>query len=571
MTDASAGARPAWDHACDLLVMGSGAAAMSAAIRGHDLGLDVVIAEKTDRYGGSTAMSGGVCWVPNNGQMASVGIPDSREEALTYLTELTEGEVPEDRLAAYVDGAPEVLRYFEERTHVRFDALAAYTDYYAERPGGKPGGRSMDARAFNGRQLGDELRRARMQHPQGLVLGKMSITPKEAHVILQNSWHGRALMAWRMLTWMLRPGKSKYGRDTRMTAGNALVGRLRMSLLDRKVPLWLNSPVVELVRDEGRVIGALVERDGRRMAVEASKGVFLGAGGFERNAALRQLHQQHPIGEAWAAGNPGNVGDGIRLGQEVGGAVALMEHAWWTPVTLVPKEQFAWVLVVEKSLPGSIFVNRRGERFVNEAAPYLDVVVQMYAADDGQGLAIPCWMVFDATFRHRYPVGPVPPGYAAGDERISRRFREGFLRKAGSLAELARELHVDPEGLEKGVARFNEQAARGVDDDFGRGESLSDRYYSDARAQPNPCLAPIVKPPFYAIPVYPGDLGTKGGLVTDAGARVLDAEGAPIAGLYAAGNCSSSMMGRTYPGAGGTIGPALVFGFRAAESAAADG
>lgn len=561
---------PGWDHEVDLLAVGSGAASMSGALRAHDLGLSALICERSERYGGSTAMSGGVCWIPNNPQMAQRGIPDDREAALRYLDEITQGEVERDRLEAYVDGSLRMLEWFEERTHVRFDALEHYTDYYAEAPGGRPGGRSMDSSAFDGRQLGEALRQARMPHPQALVMGRMSITPREAHTILRNDLRGRLLLMWRLLTYALRRGKRRYARDPRMTAGNALVGRLRRSLLDRDVPLWLQCPVRELIVEGSRVVGAAVEREGSLQRIRAHHGVLLGAGGFEKNAEIRRRYQQHPIGADWAAGHEGNLGDGLRMGMELGAEVALLEHAWWTPVTLVPREKHAWVLVVEKSLPGSIFVNARGERFVNEAEPYVDVVVDMYAADDGQGLAVPCWMIFDATFRQRYPVGPVAPGYAAPDSRISRRLREGFLRRADTLAELAERIGVSAEGLQRTVARFNPMAVAGVDEDFGRGEQLSDRYYSDHRVEPNPCLAPIERPPYYAIPVYPGDLGTKGGLLTDAGARVLRPDGRPIEGLYAAGNTAASIMGRTYPGAGGTIGPALCFGMIAAESALAD-
>ena len=254
------------------------------------------------------------------------------------------------------------------------------------------------------------------------------------------------------------------------------------------------------------------------------------------------------------------------MGQAVGGAVERMHDAWWTPVTLVPKSDKAWVLVVEKNLPGGIFVNAAGERFTNEAAPYLDVALAMYA-----GNAVPvCWMVFDARFRRSYPVGPVAPGYAQPDHRISRKFREGFFTIADSLPALAEAIGVDGDALRATVARWNGMCADGVDADFGRGESLADRYYGDDAFQPNPCMGPLVEAPFYAIPVFPGDLGTKGGLVTDPSGRVLRDDGSAIAGLYAAGNTSAAVMGPTYPGAGGTIGPALTFGFLAAEAAAED-
>jgi 3-oxosteroid 1-dehydrogenase len=549
----------------DFLVVGSGAAAMAAGLRAHDLGLNVLLVEKSDKYGGSTAMSGGVCWVPNNPGMAQKGVSDSDEDALTYLKHITEGEIADERLESYIHESQRVLAYFNENTHVRYDSMEKYTDYYPEAPGGRAGGRSMDAVPYDGTQLGDELRNLRMPHPQSQIMGKFGITAADAQKLLVNNFASKVYIMSCFAGYALRfMGRGKYGRDTKLTCGNALMGRLRRSLMDRKVPLWLESPAVDLIREDDRVVGAVVERGGKRMEVRARLGVLLSAGGFERNAAMRQKWQRHPITTEWTAANLHNVGDGIRMGEEAGGALDLMKESWWTPTTLVPGSDLGWVLVVEKNLPGSIFVNGSGARFCNEAAPYVDVVVDMYKADSAQ----PCWMVFDARFRHFYPVGPVAPGYAMPDSRTPSRYRKGFLKRAKTLDELAGLIEVDPAALAATVSRFNEQADKGVDEDFGRGNSASDRYYGDPRVQPNPCLHSIGKAPFYAIPVYPGDLGTKGGLVTDLGGRVLREDGTAIEGLFAAGNCAASMMGRTYPGAGGTIGPALAFGFVAAETAA---
>ncbi len=555
-----------WDREVDFLVVGSGAAGMSAAIRAHDLGAEVLVLEKGSSCGGSTAMSGGVCWVANNPGMAACGIADSDEEGLKYLKAITKGEVEEERLEAYLRESLRVVGYFEEHTHVRFDAIERYTDYYPEVEGGKPGGRSMDSRPFNGALLEETLAEVRVPHPQSQIMGRFGITAAQAHTFLINTWRTKFLMLWLFFQFALRwRARRRYGRDTYLTAGNALVGRLRLSLKDRGVPLWLEASATGLIVEGGRVVGAEVERGGQRERIGARRGVLLSAGGFERNLEMRRKWQPSPIEVTWSAASLDNVGDGIRMGMEVGGAVDLMDEAWWTPTTMVPKHQLAWVLVVEKNLPGSIFVNRLGARFTNEAAPYIDVVHGMYG--DGQG---PFWMIFGADFRHKYPCGPVAPGYAVPDSRTPRKFTNDFMRRSGSLEELAGKIGVEAGALRATVERFNAQARSGRDEDFGRGESMADRYYGDPRVSPNPCLAPIDRGPFYAIEVFQGDLGTKGGLKTDAGARVLDEAGAVIEGLYAAGNCSSAVMGRTYPGAGGTIGPALTFGFLAAEGACAD-
>lgn len=548
-------------------MVGSGAAGLASAVRAASLKLEVLVVEATDRYGGSTAISGGVVWIPCNDQMIARGVPDSPEEALTYLRGLTRGEIPEARLQAYVGNAARALRWLEENTWFKLDSLESYADYYPEAPGGKPGGRSMEPVPFDATQLGDEFRRLRKPHPQSQVMGRFGITAREARGFLVPGWSGRFGVLRRMIQYVFRWFKRRnYDRDTKLHAGNALIARLRKTLLEQGVPLWLSTPVTGLIRDGDTVVGAVVEREGKPVRVRARRGVLLGAGGFERNQAWREQHGPTPISTDWNAGNEANVGQGIQLGIDAGAAVERMGDAWWTPVTRVPRSDKAWVLVVEKNLPGGIFVNRQAKRFTNEAAPYLDVALAMYGGD-----AVPvCWLVFDARFRRSYPVGPLAPGWAMPDARIGRKFREEFLRIAPTLDALAEKLGLDAAALKATVDRWNAQCETGIDPDFGRGTSLADRYYGDPTFTKNPNLGPIVEAPFYAIPVFPGDLGTKGGLVTDPSARVLRADGTPIPGLYAAGNTSAAVMGPTYPGAGGTIGPALVFGLLAAEAAAAD-
>ena len=556
-----------FDHEFDFVAIGSGAAGMSAAIGAHDQGSSVVILEASPKYGGSTAISGGVVWVPNNPQLPSRGIEDSREKSLEYLRHITAGRVSDDRLVAYVDDSLRIYNYYMDKTHVRLDALEEYSDYYPEDPGGVRGGRSMEPVPFNGANLGEHFKQLRRPHNQSQVMGKFGITVREAHKLLKNTLVSRMLIMWRFFLWSVNFWRrNQYGRDTRLTAGNALTARLRLSLLDRDVPLWLDCPATELIIEEGRVIGVVAERDGKTVRIRANEGVLLAAGGFEHNQEMRDKYQRNPIKTEWNAGNTYNVGQGIQMGIDAGGAIDLMKEAWWTPVTRVPREEAAWVLVVEKNLPGGIMVNKHAKRFTNEAAPYIDVVVAMYDND-----AVPtCWLVFDAEYRKLYPVGPVAPGYAQPDIALSKRLKLGFLTIAPTIPELAEKIELDPAALQATIERYNGMAAQGRDDDYARGESLADRYYGDSRVEPNPCVRPLGAGPYYAIPVFAGDLGTKGGLITDAGARVLDEEKRPIPGLYAAGNCSSAVMGETYPGAGGTIGPALVFGFVAAESAKAD-
>ncbi|MFT7625247.1 MAG: 3-oxosteroid 1-dehydrogenase [Myxococcota bacterium] len=559
-----------FDETVDLLVVGSGAAALSAAIRAHDLGLKVLLVEKGEAYGGSTAMSGGVIWVGNNPLMKDVGIADSDDEVRTYLQHITAGEVDDERLDAYVTESKRVLQYLRDKTHLEVTPIESYTDYYPEAPGGKMGARSLEPVPFDASQLGDGF--ALMQRPaaSALVMGKFMITAKAAKQFIILGPRSIFTIVWLILRYAARFLKRrKFGRDTMVTNGNALVGRLYHSVHDRDIPLWLNAPATELITVDKRVVGAVVARDGKSVRVGANRGVVMAAGGFSRNAEMRKQYMPAPASTDWTAGTEHNTGDGIKMGMELGGQTALMGEAWWTPVTQYPRTTSGWVLVVEKSLPGAIFVNGNGERFTNEAAPYVDVGVAMYQDHAITGKSVPCWMVFDGDYRHNYIAGPVGPGKVMPDKTLPRRLRKHFLKKAGSLRELAELIEIDAAGLEGTVTRYNQMAKAGVDEDFGRGQSASDQYYGDHRVTPNPCMAPLDKGPYYAIPVFPGDLGTKGGLLTDASGRVRTESGF-IAGLYAAGNSSASMMGRSYPGAGGTIGPALTFGFLAAEAAAGE-
>ena len=560
-----------WDRTVDLLVMGSGAAGMGAAVRGHDLGLDVLLVEKSELYGGNSAMSGGVCWVANNPGMAGEGIADSDEEGFEYLKHITKGEVPDDRLWLYIRESKRVLAYLHDKTHVRYVPLAKYTDYYPEAPGGRDGGRSMDPLPFDGSKLREDLIRMRRPHPQSQILGKFGITAKEAQAAIGVGFTTMLFMAWQMFLYFLRHFKRKrWGRDTKLCAGNSLMGRLLLSLKDRKVPTWLNTSVEELVFEDGKVVGAVLNKEGESIRVKANRGVLLAAGGFSRNLEMRQKYQRHPITTEWTAGTPSNTGDAILMGRDAGGALALMDEAWWTPVSLVPRSPFSWVLVVEKSLPHGLFLNQDGKRFTNEAAPYIDVVNGMYDDVAKTGAADPRWFhIFDATYRKSSIAGPVAPAKVMPDKQLPRRYRDGkFLYKAESLDELCEQLKIPAATAKAAITRFNEYAVKGEDPDFNRGWSAQDRYYGDPNVKPNCSLGPIETGPFYAVQIYPGDLGTKGGLVTDEHSRVMKEDGQLIPGLYAAGNSAESMMGRTYPGAGGTIGPALTFGFLAAEDAA---
>ncbi|MBM7060351.1 FAD-binding protein [Pseudomonas sp. UL073] len=554
-----------WDHSCDVLVVGSGAGAMTAALRAHDLGLQVLVVEKSDRYGGTSAVSGGGIWIPDNSGIAALGGADSPAEAIRYIRQVTHDEIDDGRIEAYVAHGREMVDYLAQHSRVRFEAQPAYADYYPEVDGGKPGYRSMDPCPFDARLLGAEFARMRAPSPGTLMMGRVAMTMKEAQVLLcrRPGWLGLTLkIFWRY--WRDLGGRLRSPRDRFLTLGNALVGALRRSLLDREVALWLDSPLERLIEAGGRVLGAEVRQGERLLRIQARRGVVLGAGGFERNQAMRSQYHPQPSRSEWSATPPYNTGDAIRAGQALGAQTALMGHSWWAPTTHVEGEEKQRALFVERTLPGCILVDSAGQRFVNEAAPYTDIVYAMYAHDAEGARSVPCWMVFDAEFRRKYPCGALLPGYAQPDWQVPKQLRS-YFHKADSLEALAAQIGVDGAGLVASVQRFNPMAERGRDEDFHKGESLFDRYYGDPHVQPNPCLAPLAKAPFYAVRVDAGDIGTKGGLLTDVHARVLHEDGQPIAGLYAIGNSAASMMGRTYPGAGSTIGPAMTFGYLAAN------
>jgi 3-oxosteroid 1-dehydrogenase len=562
-----------WDHSVDLLIVGSGAGAMTAAIRAHDRGASTLMLEKTALYGGSSAMSGGSLWIPQNLYMAAAGVDDSAAEALAYLEHITRGTVPREKLVRYVDTAPEMLRYLVEHTHLKMQSMLTYADYYPEAPGGKPGGRSIEPEHFDARLLGEEFDRLREPALQELVVGRMSMTATEAHHVLARppGWI-KLTMSMMARYWLDVGGRMKGKRDRCLSLGNALIGMLLRSVMDRKIPIWLDSGAKELLVEDGRVVGVLADRDGKAVRVRAEKAVLLAAGGFESNPEMRKKYLPDPTDASWTTANPGNMGDAIKMGMELGAGIDLMDDAWWGPTTVVPGEARARMLVIEKGLPGSIFVNKRGKRFVNEATPYNDICKAMYANGTGDGPSVPAYMVFDSNYRKKYPCGPMLPASQQPDWALPKPLKStGYLKKADSLAALAAEIGVDREGLEASVAKMNEYARTGTDPEFHRGESLFDKYYGDDNVKPNSCLAPITTPPFYAIEIYAGDLGTKGGLKTDVDARVVKDSGEVIPGLYAIGNCSASVMGPTYPGAGGTMGPAMTFGYIVATELTGNG
>lgn len=534
------------DASKTVVIVGSGSAGFAAALAASEAGLEPIIIESTDKLGGSSAMSGGGAWIPNSPVMLRAGTHDSYEDAKKYM-DLTIGEVgpasSPERREAFLREGPKMVAWLES-LGFKYHYGKGYADYYPELPGGTAVGRLVEPETFDLKKLGEwkDKINISMAIPVYTLDG---VQIALSFRTLSAFFNTVKVIGFRTMGSMII-GKKLAG------IGGALIGQLTALALQRNIPLWLNSPMVELIHEDGAVKGVIVMKDGKRTEIRA-KAVVLTAGGFARNNEMRQKYHPHPITTDWTVATQGDKGDAIRAGMEIGAATALMDDAWWGPC-FTDSKGVSQFMIWERSFPYSMIVDTAGKRFMNESASYVDCGHWQYERNK-QVASIPAYLIFDQHHHKYYPLGVGLPGAEPKEY-----FESGMLTKADTLAELAMKIGVNPQGLEETVARFNQNAVNGKDPDFHRGDSAYDRIYSDPRVKPNPNLAPLTKAPFYAVKVYPGDLGTKGGLLTDEFARVLKENGKPIEGLYAAGNSSASVMGHTYPGPGSTIGPAMVFG-----------
>ncbi|MFT0848050.1 FAD-binding protein [Actinomycetaceae bacterium L2_0104] len=536
----------------DVVVVGSGAAAFATALGAVDEGLSAIMVESTDQWGGNTSMSGGGLWMPNNPLMKREGAGDSREEALQYML-TTIGEPgpasSRERIEAFIDSVKDFVST-AERHGMEFMRDTDYPDYYPELPGGKIG-RAIEGQNFDVKKLGVWANTQRGVVPLPVrtndvwLLGRAWSTPA--------GFMRGAEFVFRTIGGFAR-GKKLVG------LGGALAAQFAYAVLVKgKVPLLLEAPAVGLVTENDRVVGVRITTESGERILRARRGVMLGAGGFESNQEWRKKYQNVT---GYTSGNPGNLGRPIEFAQEIGAAVDYMDDAWWG-ASLAPFQEgpVPAFLVGERSLPYMMIVDSQGKRFANEAESYIDLGHHMIEHDRGGDY----WMITAGPYNKRYfRTFSIQPGLSKGMEE------KGLKFKAKTLDELAAKIGVDRDNLRSTVARFNGFARTGIDQDFHKGDSAYDRYYGDPTVRPNPCLAPLEKGPFAAYKVVAGDLGTKGGLLTDKDARVLREDGSVIAGLYAAGNTTASVMGHTYPGPGSTIAPASVFGLRGARRMAAE-
>jgi 3-oxosteroid 1-dehydrogenase len=535
----------------DFIVVGSGGGSTPAALAMHEAGKRVLIIEKSELIGGTSAYSGGVIWIPNNHILNDAGGGDSHAKSREYIDGIVGPPMPSstpEKRDAWIRYGAQMIEFLEAQG-MEF-RHAHWPDYYEDRPGGIADGRSLAAPLFDVNKLGEWG--PKLAHNP--MTSAMPIPSWESVGLfnVKSTWRGKwiaAKMAMRLIFLNKLLGKTIRG------AGNALQGRLFQIVLRKKIPIWTATPVTDLLVEDGKVVGVLAERDGRPVQVRASLGVLLNAGGFSRNLEMREKYQPKPTSIHWTQVNPCDTGDMHRAAMKLGAATDLLDESFWLPSSFMPDGTFvSFHTPNDTGRPHCITVGPDGKRFVNEANPYMEFGKRMYEAG-----AVPAWAIIDSRGRKNSIWGTMLPGRTP-----QKLIDSGYIRKFDTLDDLARSCGIDPQGLAATVERFNRFARSGVDEDFGRGGNAYNHYYGDPSNKPNPNLGTIEKPPFYAVAIYPGDVGTCGGLVTDEHARVLHEDGQPIPGLYATGNTAAAVGGRVYAGAGASVGPSMTFGYIAA-------
>ena len=556
---------------CDVLVAGSGASGFATALTAAQHGLRVILAEKSPVFGGTTALSAGVVWIPGNAHAQRAGLRDSREAALSYLRSEAGAHLDAGKAEAFVGHAAEMIEFMERHTRVRYSVQNAWADYHPGLPGASQGGRSLLPEPFDGRILGEQFKHLRAPLATMMLYGGMSVGRDDIPHLLRVTRSVRSAVHVAGMLARHARDRISHARGTRITNGNALIGRMAKSAMELGIPVWLSSPLERLLVDRGNVVGALVKRDGNDIEVHAKRGVVLACGGFPRNDQMRAKYFAHVgAGKNHQPLAPeGNTGDGIRMAMEAGAKFnADAAHpAAWTPVSLVPQadgSSIPYPHFIDRCKPGYIAVDRRGERFANEADSYHDFI-PLLLERCRQDREVEAWIVCDHRAIRRYGLGVAPPSPG----RLAPHLRSGYIAHAETPRALANRIGIDAAGFAQQIERYNREAAHGQDPEFNKGSNAYNLFGGDPAHKPNPCVAPLVAPPYYALRIIPGDLGTFIGLATDRHARVLREDGRPVPGLYAVGNDQASVMGGTYPGAGITLGPAMTFGYIAGKHLAA--
>lgn len=555
-------------EAVDLLIIGSGAAGLTAALTASLAGLTAAVLEHSIQVGGTSARSSGTVWVPGNHYLGRHAREQDLEEAEAYLEALVSNRGSRSIWAAFLDKAPAMLEELDQQAGIGFRPFMTTPDYRQDLPGAGQGGRPLEPLVFDGRELGAEFERLAPPLPELALFGGMMVTRTEAAALLRADRSLACLGLGLRLVGRYLKDRIRHQRGTRLVMGNALVARLFKALIDRGVPVITEARAGRLLKEDGRISGAEVTVNGRTHRIVARKGVVMAGGGFPANSNWREVHLPAPAPQHTPAAD-GADGSSISLAVEAGGELGPdgLDNGLWFPSSLSQRADGSTAvyphIALDRSKPGLIAVNTKGERFVNEAVSYHEFVRAMYRANE-ETPAIPAWLICDREFIRRYGLGMVRPRAFS----LRRHVKSGYLKEAQAIADLARLISVDENGLQGAIERYNGFVASGKDEDFAKGENAYDRGNGDPDVSPNPCLGPISKPPFYAVAVWPTPLGTSRGLSVDVQARVCGVGGVPIPGLYACGNDMQSAFGGEYPGAGGQLGQGMTFAWIAAKHAA---
>ncbi|HTZ13535.1 MAG TPA: FAD-binding protein [Mycobacterium sp.] len=551
-----------WDHSVDLLIAGSGGGGMAAALAALDSGIEPLVIEKQALVGGSTGLSGGMVWLPNNPLMRADGIPDSHEDGLAYFDDVV-GDIGEPsslaRREMFLTAGFEMINFLI-RKGVRLVRCPGWSDYYPNHKGGNEAGRAIEGVPYDAAALGtwsDKVQPSMAKSYGGFVL--------KTNELRAVQYFNRSPRAFAVATRVFaRTRAAKLRRQDLLTNGASLIGQMLKALMDLcgEPPIWTEAAMQDLIVDGGRVIGARVTHNGTSLNIEARKGVLLAAGGFSRNADMRRRYGgDQPNDGRWSIANAGDTGEVLQTAMRLGAKTDLLDEAWWLPsIFIADGGDAARALGSGRQRPGAIYVDGAGRRFCNESNSYVEVGKAMYA-----NKAVPCWMVFDEGYIHRYVSGANPFKKRSLPQDLIER---GAVLRGNTIADLARQMEVPAGALQQTVKRFNGFAAKGLDPDFGRGQSAYNDCLGDPGYRPNAAIGPLDKAPYYATRVVPADVGTCGGLVANEYAQVLDENDRVIEGLYATGNITATVMGRNYLGAGGSIAYTMVFGYVAARHAA---
>ncbi len=551
-----------WDHSVDLLIAGSGGGGMAAALAALDSGIEPLVIEKQALVGGSTGLSGGMVWLPNNPLMRADGIPDSHEDGLAYFDDVV-GDIGQPsspaRREMFLTAGYEMINFLM-RKGVRLVRCPGWSDYYPNHKGGNEAGRAIEGIPYDAAALGNWS--DKVQPSMAKSYGGFVLKTNELRAV---QYFNRSPQAFAVATRVFaRTRAAKLRRQELLTNGASLIGQMLKALIDLRgePPIWTDAAMQDLIVDDGRVIGARVTHNGASLNVEARKGVLLAAGGFSRNADMRRRYcGDQPNDARWSIANAGDTGEVLETAMRLGAKTDLLDEAWWLPsIFIADGGDAARALGSGRQRPGAIYVDGTGRRFCNESNSYVEVGKAMYA-----NKAVPCWMVFDEGYIHRYVSGANPFKKRSLPEEL---IEGGAVLRGNTIADLARQMEVSSGALEQTVKRFNGFAAKGLDPDFGRGQSAYNDCLGDPGYRTNAALGPLDKAPYYATRVVPADVGTCGGLVANEYALVLDENDCVIEGLYATGNITATVMGRNYLGAGGSIAYTMVFGYVAARHAA---